>query len=314
MSVFQRLFEGRKADGLKIVKASRHKALQVPMVVGARAALAYNATKPSNPVDLSKKDHGLLGTGSFGSVFSTKKPGTVVKLGDLRSELALLDNLPKRILDHPSTYKHFGRSKLSVPPLRHQVPGDDEVGDIEALEREDLEDLDISYPHGRERSVSNRILNLQRTLKDAIPKFSAPKSDKDKTVQAEYKRKLELLSRTKKALLINTLKKWHLDNQADSDMSDFDKKRLKGLASGLLRHLHHGIDLKDDLSTKNVGIRPDGSLVLRDIGVYEILPDNGKAEFMRIKPRNRITKQRPVLANVRKLKSLRSRNSRSYEG
>lgn len=277
MSLYARLFEGRKAshsgfnpkeDPFVYRKDKGH-------IRDSEAALKlYNSKNPDNPV---KHDSGTLGQGSYGKVFPTKSG--VVKMDQSAREAKLLKKLPERLKKHSVIPQGIKTGSMRLPPEWADSYGrgknaHSRHAKITTISRENLKDVSDSR-------VNNHLNSLEPKITGSLRDTHGSPSD------------------LRRGHLKATLSAWHKHVQSDPHLSSEHKKALKTYAGGMARLIHHGVVPHDLYSPKNMGMRPNGSIVMRDLGVYSVLDDKTKKQ----------EKFPAVEKNVRKLRSLKNRAS-----
>lgn len=224
-----------------------------------------------------------LGAGSYGSVFPTEKG--IVKVDRGAHEAHLLKKLPERLKKHSVIPKNVKTGSVRVPPEWKNEYGRDpkaKRSKLTTISREDLKNI-----HG---PMAGHLDDLEHHVNTVLSQGEDGGGRDINSVSGHFRRRA----------LRNVIGKWHQRAQADPNLSAEHKKALKTYTGGLARLIHHGI-VPHDLYSKNIGMRPDGSLVMRDLGVYKVLDDSKR------KHKDMFHSKRKVVPNVNKLKGLQKK-------
>lgn len=229
----------------------------------------HNLKHPEHTIS-SKQPLGI--PGSYGAVFKSKHG--VTKLDSSESEPRLYARLPLRLKNHPIIPKHTSTGSIRLPKSWNR--GKTKRTKLSTISREDLKDI----PSGS--TIADRLDTLKaqtnQAMSDSEPHEERPAINSELSI-------------------------WHKENQAHKTLTDSEKKHLKTFAGGFRRLVKYGI-VPRDLHRLNLGQRKDGSIAIRDLGIYRVLRDKA--------PNNKEIKLPPRAHNMTrstsKLKALRDHN------
>lgn len=287
MNLHNRLLEGKKATDLGFdPKEDPYRSRRDRGVIREpeEAFKLHNQKHPENPIKPGSKQ---LGKGSYGQVFPSKSG--VVKIDQSAREARLLKTLPDRLKKHSVIPQNVKVGSMRLPPswkaTKRAPDFDDEDGNprkqvkthsrrakLTTISREDVKDIPSGKMADHLDDLENHINNSLHTTKEASTPYQ----------------------RTHLKL---TLHNWHKHVQSDPELETEHKKSLRKYAGGMARLIHHGIVPQDLYAHKNVGMRPDGSIVMRDLGIYKVLDDH----------KDKKNPVSPIAKNVSKFKALRSK-------
>lgn len=207
----------------------------------------HNHRHPDNPIP----DELPLGSGVYGMVMRTKNG--VIKFDRSATEAKFYAKLPKYLLAHPIIAKSVKTGSVRVPKSWRRS-WDTQEGQklkLSTIQREDILHLD----HGSETA---------RALGDINAEFNCAMGGWYNLTSSECRQ-----------MLYAIIRKWVSKNQTNFKLKDDEKKKLKQFAGGLMRLIRFGI-VPRDMHDYNIGRRADGTFVLRDVGIYDVMNDTLK--------------------------------------
>lgn len=242
-------------------------------------SMVYNE---KNPEEAALSHEPLGCPGSYGAVLKTKTG--VVKFDRSFTEAMLYACLPSYIKKHPILPKNVTTGSVRLPLSWGRTDGQKRGRvKLSTICREDLNSLSYNA------NVSDKLSEIYGELHAQIRDYQVKSGN---SIRDRIKEKLV---------------GWHKKCQASSLLSSDEKKRLKRFAGGIARLVRFGI-VPGDLHQGNYGLRADGSIVIRDAGIYYVLNDKIKPTV----PPPEIKKPKVILKSLEKLRALRTPKPLQY--
>lgn len=263
----------RSTDGSNFARSdATSKRLSDPKLLLV-ATQIHNIKSPEAVVDSAKP---LGAPGSYGAVLKTKTG--VVKFDRSYTEAQLYACLPSFLKKHPILPQDVKTGSIRIPLSFKRVHGKKPGRcKLSTISREDLAGLPY-IPN-----VKERLLSIYREMQAASANFDTRPAN-------EVRQALKTV-----------LVAWHKSCQKSFELTASEKKNLRTFAGGLARLVRFGI-IPSDLHNDNFGTRKDGSIVIRDAGIYYVLNDR----IRKVPALPEVTKAKGILKPLKRLLALKA--------